>query len=588
MTTKRARSIALLALTAGGSTALVAQVTTHQHDAPPSTRSAGTSMTTEQPAPRWALCGAGEYRFTAAGQPAGTETFDVQCRPDGSYAATGRTQLTPLGLDLTTTLELAKDLLPRNVEVKGTVRGQPFDQTAKFDNGTATVTSGGAAQTVSYAPSASWLGGNIFFANAFIVARYDEAKGGAQQLSVFPQTTITIERMRPDTVAHEGARATFDRYVMRAGGQEITLWRDAEKRLAVIGVVAQRFAAARAESARWVEALLAAPATSAPSSSPNAAASAIDYSAPPDARFTAEEVKITVGTYELAGTLLVPKTGTHPFPSAVMITGSGLQTRDSRLPLPGLEGYAPFRQIAERLAANGVAVLRVDDRGIGGSTGRETLEKATTTTLAEDTRAQVAWLRKRGEIDPNGVTLIGHSEGASIAAMVAASDPKVRSIIIMAGMGKTGAEVAIEQHEELLKSDTTLDEATRAARRAQQKDAVKTIMAGGDVPGVPVNAWTREYFAYDPLATVRKVKQPILILQGERDRQVDQSHAPLLADAARAAGNTSVTVKVFPTLNHLFLPSETGSFTEYSRLGTTTVPDVVLDAIADWIGQRNR
>lgn len=587
MTTIPARSIALLALTAG-STALVAQATTHQHDAaPPSTRAIGASMTTEQPAPRWSLCGAGEYRFTAAGQSAGTETFSVECRADGSYAATGRTQLTPLGIDLTTKLELAKDLLPLNVEVKGTVRGQPFDQTAKFENGTASVTSGGAAQTVPYAPSASWLGGNIFFANAFIVARYDEAKGGAQQFLVFPQTAITIERLRPDTVASEGARATFDRYVLRAGPQEIVLWRDAQGRLAVIGIPAQRFAAARAESARWAEALLAAPAASA-SSTPNAAAREIDYSATPGAPFTAEEVKIPVGTYELAGTLLVPKTGTRPYSSAIMITGSGLQTRDSRLALPGLEGYAPFRQIAERLASSGVAVLRVDDRGVGGSTGRETLEKATTTTLAEDTRAQVAWLRKRGEIDPNGITLIGHSEGAAIAAMVAASDPKVRSIIMMAGMGKTGAEVAIEQHEDLVRSDTTLDEATRAARRAQQKDAVKKIMEGGEVPGVPVNAWTREYFAYDPLVTVRQVKQPILILQGERDRQVAESHATLLADAARAAGNKSVAVKVFPTLNHLFLPSKTGSFNEYSRLETIMVPDVVLDAIADWFQQGNR
>jgi fermentation-respiration switch protein FrsA (DUF1100 family) len=84
------------------------------------------------------------------------------------------------------------------------------------------------------------------------------------------------------------------------------------------------------------------------------------------------------------------------------------------------------------------------------------------------------------------------------------------------------------------------------------------------------------------------VKQPILILQGERDRQVDQAHATLLADAARGAGNKSVTVKVFPTLNHLFVPSKTGSFNEYSRLETTTLPDAVLDAIASWFTSASR
>ena len=111
----------------------------------------------------------------------------------------------------------------------------------------------------------------------------------------------------------------------------------------------------------------------------------------------------------------------------------------------------------------------------------------------------------------------------------------------------------------MLRSDTTMTEATKASLRQQQKDAVKTVLAGGDLPGQKFPAWGREYFAYDPLPMIRKVKQPLLILQGERDRQIDQSHATLLLDAARSAGNSRVTMKIFPTLNHLFLPSKTGS-----------------------------
>jgi dipeptidyl aminopeptidase/acylaminoacyl peptidase len=327
------------------------------------------------------------------------------------------------------------------------------------------------------------------------------------------------------------------------------------------------------------------PSPTTPSTTPSSSATGIDYSAPAGAAFTAEEVTIPVATYSLAGTLLVPKTGKGAYPAVVMITGSGLQTRDSRIPLPGLEQYAPFRQIAERLAANGVAVLRVDDRGIGGSTGRETLENATTASLAEDTRAQIAWLRARKEIDPKHIIVIGHSEGASIAAMIAASDPKLAAVVLMAGVAKRGADVSFEQQEDMLQSDTTMTEATRASLRQQQKEAVKTILAGGEIPGQKFNAWSREYFAYDPLPTIRKVKQPLLILQGEHDRQVLQAHSAVLADAARAAGNKNVTVKVFPTLNHLFLPSKTGSFSEYSRLETSVVPDVVLDTIADWIAR---
>jgi dienelactone hydrolase len=363
---------------------------------------------------------------------------------------------------------------------------------------------------------------------------------------------------------------------MSIGAQKISLLRDSAGRLAAIVVKAQKFMAVRPEAAKAVTLVLNEPKANAASP---AASAPIDYSAPPGAPFTAEEVTIPVATYKLAGTLLVPKIGTT-HPAVVMITGSGLQTRDQRIPLPGLEQYAPFRQIAERLASNGVAVLRVDDRGTGESTGRETLENATTTSLAEDTRAQIAWLRTRKEIDPRRIAVIGHSEGASIAAMIGASDPKLAAVVMMAGVAKRGADVSFEQQEDMLKSDTTMTAAHKDSLRAQQKEIVKTVLAGGEVPGF--NAWGREYFSYDPLPTVRKVKQPLLILQGERDRQVYEEHAKLLAQAAREAGNKDVTVKFFPTLNHLFLPSTTGSFSEYAHLSTNTVPDDVLDTLVDW------
>ncbi|HEX5075541.1 MAG TPA: alpha/beta fold hydrolase [Gemmatimonadaceae bacterium] len=534
----------------------------------------------------WSLCGAGRYDLTMGGQSVGSETFDIACHP-GGYTATGRTQLSMAGagIDLTTHLEVGADLVPASASAKGTVNGQPFDQSGTFRDGTATLTTNGQQQSVPYTKGASWLGGNIFYANAFIAARYDEARGGSQQIPVFPQIVMTLERAAADTVRLDnGESAAFTRFVARVATQQFTLWRDGDGRLAVIASPAQQFAAVRPESAKWLPALTAKPGSGA-SAAPAPSATTIDYSAPPGATFTAEEVTIPVATYSLAGTLLVPKGGTR-HPAAVMVTGSGLQTRDQRIPLPGLEQYAPFRQIAERLASNGIAVLRVDDRGIGGSTGRETLENATTTSLAEDTRAQITWLRSRKEIDPQRIVVIGHSEGASIAAMIGASDPKLAAVVMMAGVAKRGAEVSIEQQEDMLRSDTTMTEAAKQGLREQQKEAVKTVLAGGDLPGQKANAWIREYFAYDPLPTARKVKQPLLILQGERDRQVDQSHAQILAAAVRDAGNKDVTVKVFPTLNHLFLPSKTGSFNEYSHLTTTKVPDDVLVTLTDWVKAR--
>jgi dipeptidyl aminopeptidase/acylaminoacyl peptidase len=520
------------------------------------------------------------------GQSVGSETFDIACHP-GGYTASGRTQLSTAGaaIDLTTHLEVGADLVPASASAKGTVNGQPFDQSGKFVDGTATLTTNGQQQSVPYTKGASWLGGNIFYANVFIAARYDEAKGGPQQIPIFPQIAMTVDRTASDTVRLEnGEAATFVRFVARVATQQFILWRDGDGRLAGIASPAQQFAAVRTESAKWLPALLA-KLTDAASAAPTHSAAAIDYSAPPGATFTAEEVTIPVATYSLAGTLLVPRDGTR-HPAAVLITGSGLQTRDQRIALPGLEQYAPFRQIAERLASNGIAVLRVDDRGIGGSTGRETLENATTTSLAEDTRAQIAWLRGRKEIDQQRIVVIGHSEGASIAAMIGASDSKLAAVVMMAGVAKRGAEVSIEQQEDMLRSDSTMSEAVKQTMREKQKEAVQTVLAGGDLPGQKANAWIREYFTYDPLPTARKVKQPLLILQGERDRQVDQSHARILGAAVRDAGNKEVTVKLFPTLNHLFLPSTTGSFNEYSHLTTTKVPDDVLDTLTDWVKAR--
>lgn len=527
---------------------------------------------------KWSLCGPGKYDLTASGQPLGTETFEIACKPDGRYSATGRTQLSGSAkIDLTTSLELSADLLPISASAKGTIQGQPFEQTGTFANGTATLATNGNSQSVSYRQGASWMGGNIFYTNAFIAARYDEAKGGSQEFTIFPQMVATIEKKGNVGGTSANKRGEFAQFVMSVAGQRIVMLRDSDGRLAAMVVPAQKFVVARPDVAELVSLAIA----SLDGIPGGGAAPKIDYSAPPGATFTAEEVTVPVATYSLAGTLLVPKSGKASYPAVVMITGSGLQTRDQRIPLEGLEKYMPFRQIAERLASNGVAVLRVDDRGIGGSTGRETLEHVTTTLFAEDTRAQVAWLRGRKEIDPQRIVVIGHSEGASIAAMIGASDPKLAAVVMMAGVAKRGADVSFEQQEDMLKSDPTMAEETKASLRAKQKEVVKTVLDGGEVPGI--NTWTREYFTYDPLPTARKIKQPLLILQGERDRQVDQSHATIIADAVKGAGNKNVTLKVFPTLNHLFLPSTTGSFSEYGHLSTNTVPDDVLQTLTDWI-----
>src|SRR5262245_6887240 len=206
-----------------------------------------------QRAGNWSLCGAGRYDLSASGQSLGSETFEIACHP-GGYTATGRTQLSMTGaaIDLTTHLEIGPDLIPASASAKGTVNGQPFDQSGTFRDGTATLSTNGQQQSVPYAKGASWLGGNIFYPNVFIAARYDEAKGGAQQFPIFPQMAMTLERSSSDTVRLDnGETSTFTRFVARVAIQQFILWRDGDGRLAVIASPAQQFSAVRPESAKW-------------------------------------------------------------------------------------------------------------------------------------------------------------------------------------------------------------------------------------------------------------------------------------------------------------------------------------------------
>jgi dipeptidyl aminopeptidase/acylaminoacyl peptidase len=315
---------------------------------------------------------------------------------------------------------------------------------------------------------------------------------------------------------------------------------------------------------------------------------AIDYSAPPNAPFTAEEVTVPAGAYTLAGTLLLPKNAKHRLPAVITITGSGQQTRDEPLPFPNLAKYRPMRQIAETLASRGIAVLRVDDRGVGGSGGLDGLMNATSSIFANDVRAQVAYLRSRSEIDPKRIALVGHSEGGIIAPMVAAGDAQIAGIVLMAGDGKRGDLISKEQLNDVLARSNLTDE-QKNKERAKQEELIHAVQTGADLSSYPEQVripWVKEFWTYDPLTTIRKVRQPILILQGALDRQITVEQAGMLERAAREGGNKDVTTRIFPNLNHLFLVAKTGAFSEYTTLETSVIGDEVLKILGDWLTVR--
>ena len=300
-----------------------------------------------------------------------------------------------------------------------------------------------------------------------------------------------------------------------------------------------------------------------------------DYSAPAGAPYTAEEVTVTgPGGIRLGGTLTLPKTARGKVPAVVTITGSGQQDRDEYIPFAG--GIRLFRQIADTLSRRGIAVLRLDDRGVGASSGDP--REATSADFADDVRSALAWLRGRPDIDGTRLALIGHSEGGAIAPMVAATDSQLKAMVIMAGPGEPGIEISMAQNRFIVDRDSSLTP-------AQRDSVLRSARASLENPNQAV-PWIRFWMTYDPAPVARKVKAATLIVQGATDRQVPVAEAEKLAALIRAGGNTDVTVKIFPNRNHLFIEDPDGDFRNYDQLHTNLVGADVLGTIADWLAAK--
>jgi fermentation-respiration switch protein FrsA (DUF1100 family) len=299
----------------------------------------------------------------------------------------------------------------------------------------------------------------------------------------------------------------------------------------------------------------------------------------------------------LAATLTLPP-GKGPFPAVVLITGSGPQDRDE-----SLMGHKPFLVLSDYLTRQGIAVLRADDRGTAKSTG--TFATATTADFATDTEAGIAYLKTRPEIDHHKIGLIGHSEGGVIAPMIAARNPDVAFIVMMAGTGVPGDQILVAQVQAIAESSgKSHEEAVKDAARereiltlieTEKDDAtldkqLKEKLAG-QVPEAQTGAaiktltspWFRYFITYDPAIALRKVTCPVLAINGEKDMQVlPQLNLPAIRKALEQAGNKHFEVDELPGLNHLFQTAKTGAPTEYAEIEETISP-VALEKMAGWI-----
>ena len=319
-----------------------------------------------------------------------------------------------------------------------------------------------------------------------------------------------------------------------------------------------------------------------------------------------EEVSFQSTGAKLAGTLTLPK-GQGPFPAVVLITGSGPQDRDETI-----AGHKPLLVLADHLTRQGIVVLRYDDRGVGRSTGR--FQAATTPDFADDAQAGLAHLQSRPEVDRRRAGLVGHSEGALVAALVASRSADVGFVVLLAGNGVTGEAILYEQGAQVARASGLPAEVVAQQKAIQQ--ATFAILKGESDPALArkkleevlapavaqlpaeqraaamerqidsaLSPWLRAFLTYDPLPPLRAVKCPVLALFGEKDLQVppSQNAAPVEA-ALKEGGNADHVVRVLPGLNHLFQTATTGLPSEYGAIEETMAP-AALTAISDWITQ---
>jgi pimeloyl-ACP methyl ester carboxylesterase len=310
-----------------------------------------------------------------------------------------------------------------------------------------------------------------------------------------------------------------------------------------------------------------------------------------------EEVSIDAGSgVRLAGTLTLPP-GNGPFAAVILIGGSGPNDRNE-----DIVGHKVFRLLADTITRRGVAVLRMDKRGIGKSTG--SFPAATTKDFAQDVGADIDYLATRSDIDARRIGLVGHSEGGMIAPIVAGERPAVAFVVMLAGPGRRGDVVLAGQNRDLAAAQGAPPETLAAIEKnlpviyaivestpdaAQASAKVQAAIAAGTLPANDYSTllarlgspWVREFLTLDPAAYLSKVKCPVLALIGSKDLQVS-ARENLPAIQAALAGNPDVQVREMAGLNHLFQTAKSGLPAEYAQIDETMSP-AVLSLVGDWI-----
>ena len=520
--------------------------------------------------------GQATFNIFIGATPVGIERVDLRRTSDGWAIRSAGQVFAPINLENQRfEVEYDTEWRPTRLSIDGIRAGETFSLETTFADGIATITAqeGSLRATDSGAlePDAVILP-NYFFApyEAMAVRLSDTQSGDELPIYVAPRGQITARVNQVLTqqieTAQQSLTATIYRITFQNPGQPLDaeIWADEGHRLLRVRLPTVGLEVARQDVTRVSTRLTG-------------------VTHPGD-----EAVQVRSSGFSLAATVTTPVDHETPpdgrWPAVLLVPGSGAVDRDETV-----FGIPIFGQLANALADAGYLVTRYDKRGVGQSGGR--LESATIEDYANDARGMVRYLDRRDDVDRDRIVVVGHSEGGWVGLLAASRERRIAALAMLAAPGTSGAELVLEQQRtalDLMQAEDT----ERQEKIALQRRIQDAVLGEGAWDGIPENLrrqadtpWFRSFLEFEPAELMRRARQPVLIVQGELDRQVLPHHADRLEElaAARTRRESTVEVARLPGINHLLVPAETGNVDEYARLGDQTVSPSVVSTLTAWI-----
>ncbi|HVL68930.1 MAG TPA: alpha/beta fold hydrolase [Vicinamibacterales bacterium] len=517
--------------------------------------------------------GHAEFLIFLGGREAGREQVNL-ARSGGNWiiTSTGRISL-PIQLTINRfEAKYAADWQPLEMHAEATMAGNPIAISTSFGLTTAVneITQGGTtnSKTDQISARSVILPNNFFGAYEALAARLATAAAGTEiPAYIAPQAEIkvTVKAVHDDAITSPSGSTKvrkFDLTFHNPGGPlaaSVTV--DERSRVARVEIPAAGLTVVRADLA-------------------TVAMRQQTVRNPTDA-----DVMIPALGFNIAATITTPPAvaGRLRHPAVVLVPGSGAVDRDETV-----AGIPIFAQLAGSLAERGYLVVRYDKRGVGQSGGR--IESATIQDYADDVLSIVRWLQRRKDVDRRGIALAGHSEGGAVALIAGSKKDDIAALVLIAAPGTRGSDLVLEQQRRALEQMEISDE-ERKQKVALQEQIQTAVLTGIGWEGVPPElrrradtAWFRSLLEFDPAKVMPRVRQPLLIIQGDLDRQVLPYHADRLAELARARKRKApVEVVHLPGVNHLLVRATTGEVAEYGELKEKTIVPEVAQKIAEWL-----